>query len=258
MSKDIDEDELEVDVSPQIGDSVVTDAVVNPESLKKQKQINKMQLKKLYTRLVPSMLDKKTDQEAILQCLESFETKKFETLQIIDDLILTYRQTGDERNAIKTNADRDVASVKAFLSTTFSKPATLESWGMIKQRREPQIWTDEEDNHMDDSQKDQVQVSCKERISINSVWENMRQEPKDMPERIIPKFDEFISQTSQPRKEQIFTFTDWWLPVDGKSTHSKLYGGIDRKMQPIHISKFKGDETKFEYFWAAFAMIVDD
>ena len=86
----------------------------------------------------------------------------------------------------------------------------------------------------------------------------MRQEPKDMPERIIPKFDEFISQTSQPRKEQIFTFTDWWLPVDGKSTHSKLYGGIDRKMQPIHIPKFKGDKTKFEYFWAAFTTIFDD
>ena len=124
MSKDIDEDELEVDQSPQIGDGLVTDAVVNPESLKKQKRINKMQFTKLYTRLVRLMLGEKTDQEAILQCLESFEAKTFETLQTMDDLISTYRQTGDERNAIKIeeeldnvsiDADRDVASVKAFL-----------------------------------------------------------------------------------------------------------------------------------------------
>ena len=29
-------------------------------------------------------------------------------------------------------------------------------------------------------------------------------------------------------------------------------------MQSIHIPKFKGDKTKFEYFWAAFTTIVDD
>ena len=179
MSKDIDEDELEVDLSPEIVDGVVTDAVVNPESLKKQKRINKMQLTKLYTRLVCLMSDEKTDQEAILQCSETFEAKKFETLQIIDDLFSTYWQTGDERNAIKTeveldnvstDADRDVASVKAFLSTTFSKPATLGSLGTIKQRQQPRIWTDEEDSRTDDSQKDQVQVSLKEQISVNTVW----------------------------------------------------------------------------------------
>ena len=89
------------------------DAVVNPESLKKQKRINKMQLTKLYTRLVRLMSDEKTDQEAILQCMESFEAKKFETLQIIDDLISTYRQTGDERNAIKTEAELDNVSTDA-------------------------------------------------------------------------------------------------------------------------------------------------
>ena len=86
---------------------------------------------------------------------------------------------------MSTDADRDVASVKAFLSTTFSKPATLESLGTIKQRQEPRIWTDEEDNRTDDSQKDQVQVSRKKQTSVNTVWKNMRQEPKDMPERII-------------------------------------------------------------------------
>ena len=102
MSRDTDEDELEVDLSPQIGDGLVTDAVVNPESLKKQKRINKMQLRKLYTRLVRLMSDEKTDQEAILHYLKSFEAKKLETLQIIDDLISTYRQTVYERNAIKT------------------------------------------------------------------------------------------------------------------------------------------------------------
>ena len=127
-----------------------------------------------------------------------------------------------ELDNVSTDADRDVASVKTFLSTTFSKPATLELLGTIKQRQEPQVWTDEEDSHMDDSQKDQVQVSRKEQISVNTVWKNMRQEPKDMPERIIPKFNEFTSQTSRPRKEQIFTPTDWQLPVDDKSTHSKF------------------------------------
>ena len=267
MSRNIGEDELEVDLSSKIGDGLVADAVVEPESLKKQKQINKMQLTKHYTHLARLISDEKTDQEAILQCLESFEAKKFETLQIIDDLISTYRRTGDERNAIKTeeeldnvstDADRDVASVKAFLSTTFSKPATLESLGTIKRRQEPRIRTDEEDSRTNDSQKDQAQVSRKEQICVNTVWKNTRQEPKDLLERIIPKFNDFTSQSSRRRKEQVFTPIDWRLPVNDKSTYSELHGGIDRKMQPIHIPKFKGDKTKFEYFWAAFTTIVDD
>ena len=65
-------------------------------------------------------------------------------------------KTKVELDNVSTDADRDVASVKTFLSTTFSKPATLELLGTIKQRQEPQVWTDEEDSHVDDSQKDQV------------------------------------------------------------------------------------------------------
>ncbi len=109
-----------------------TSAVMNVgakvEHLKKEKQANKTQV----TRLV-RLMSEDTDQEALLDCLETFVDKKFETLDVIGGLLSAYRQAGDEKNVIKTldklgavgtDADRDVASVKAFLSTTFRHETT--------------------------------------------------------------------------------------------------------------------------------------
>ena len=112
--------------NPGTPEDPVSDAVENTAAkLKKQKRINK--LTKLYTSLLRLILDEITYQEEILQCLEAFEVKKLETLEIIDQLISTYRQTGDEKNAVGTeeeldnvsiDADRDIASIKTVLLTT--------------------------------------------------------------------------------------------------------------------------------------------
>ena len=85
--------------NPGTPEDPVSDAVENTAAkLKKQKRINK--LTKLYMSLLRLILDEITYQEEILQCLEAFEVKKLETLEIIDQLISTYRQTEDERNAV--------------------------------------------------------------------------------------------------------------------------------------------------------------
>lgn len=151
--------------NPGTPEDPVSDAVENTAAkLKKQKLLNKMQLTKLYTRLLRFISDEITDQEEILQCLEAFEVKKLETLEIIDQLISTYRQTGDEKNAVRTeeeldnvsiDADRDIASIKTVLLTTkISKisspevsPSKEKSSEMLKmrQRREQQFQIDELD-----------------------------------------------------------------------------------------------------------------
>ena len=102
------------------------------DNLKKEKQVMKMQLTKIYTRLVRLMLGDEPAWEEILQSLEDFESKKFEVLGVIEALIGIYRGIGDEKSAVKaedeldnvtSDLNKDVGSVKGFVLTTFAKPS---------------------------------------------------------------------------------------------------------------------------------------
>ena len=69
------------------------------EELKRQKRVLKMQLTKLYSRLMRLMSDAETfDREAILIALENVEEKKMDAAQILEDLIVIYEGTNDKKN----------------------------------------------------------------------------------------------------------------------------------------------------------------
>ena len=52
--------------------------------------------------------------------------------------------------------------------------------------------------------------------------------------------------------------SNWQLPYTDKFIRTESNRGIDRRLPTKQIPKFKGDKTKFEYFWAAFTTIIDE
>ena len=103
------------------------------EELKRQKKVFKMQLTKLYTRLMRLMSDETIDREAILTALENVEEKKLDAIQILEDLIVIYKRTNDKKNVERSNdeidkiieaTDKEIASVKDFLSSSSRKPSS--------------------------------------------------------------------------------------------------------------------------------------
>ena len=69
------------------------------EELKRQKRVFKLQLTKLYTRLMRLMSKETIDREAILTALENVEEKKLDTIQLLEDLIVIYERANDKKNA---------------------------------------------------------------------------------------------------------------------------------------------------------------
>lgn len=136
------------------------------ERLKKQKKTSKTQLTKLYTRLVRLMTEETGEREGLIESLELFEDKQFEVLEILDELITAYKKAGEERKAIKTedeldlvtaDTNRDVASVKAYISAMvislpktksipFSAKGTEDVGKGVYSRREPISTIEEEES----------------------------------------------------------------------------------------------------------------
>ena len=237
----------------------VTDAVDNTAKLKKQKRINKMQLTKVYTRLLRLISNETPDQEEILQGLEAFEDKKFETLEILDQLISTYRQTRDEKNAIRTeeefdnvsiDADRDSASIKTVLLTTkisktsspdvlLSKEKSSETLKM-RQRREQQFQIDELDAYQRNATKEEFEERTPHVFSRTGALEEEKIRQSGVASGHLP----FLRKTAG---EQGYT-SNWQLPYTDKFIRTESNRAIDRRLPTIQIAKFKGDKTKFEYF----------
>ena len=102
------------------------------EELKRQKRVFKMQLTKLYTRLMRLMSEETIDREAILTALENVEEKKLDTIQFLEDLIDIYERTNDKKNVERSNdkidkiidaKDKEISSVKDFLACSSRKPS---------------------------------------------------------------------------------------------------------------------------------------
>ena len=77
------------------------------------------------------MSEEIVDKNAILQSLENYEEKHSQTLEVIEMLISVYVQASDDNNVrkfedelavVSSEASKDIASVKAFLSMTLKRP----------------------------------------------------------------------------------------------------------------------------------------
>ena len=130
-------------------DKAERDSTMSVDNLKKEKRVMKMQLTKIYTRLVPLMSGDEPAREEILQSLEEFESKKFDVLGVIEALIGIYREIGDEKSAVKaedeldnvtSDANKDASSVKEFLLTTFAKPS-------LSKTKEPDVMAQQYEGH---------------------------------------------------------------------------------------------------------------
>ena len=100
-------------------------------------RISKMQLTKLYSRLVRLMSGEEADIEtAILIALENTEEKRLDVAQVLEDLIVLYRTTGDkqsvtraeaELNKVMEDTDTEIATVREFLSSFTSRASSIGS-----------------------------------------------------------------------------------------------------------------------------------
>ena len=180
--------------------------------------------------------DEITDQEKILQW-EAFEVKKFETLEIIDQLISTYRQTEEELDNVSIDADRDIASIKTVrLTTRISKttspavsPSKEESSETLKmrQRREQQFQIDE----LDAYQRNATQEESEERTH-HGFWKRTGalEEERIRQGGVASGHLPFLDKTPG---EQGYT-SNWKLPYTDKFTRIESNRGID-----CRLPKFK-------------------
>ena len=269
MSKTTEDNGLESEPASQTEEkqtapvtSVGTEII---ERLKKQKRANKTLLTKLYTRLV-RLMSENTDQDSLLDCLEAFVDKKFETLDVIESLLSAYRQAGDDRNvtktldelvAVGTDVDRNIASVKAFVSATFRNQTTAELSVADAQPKEQQVPL-ETMKFRGESQKEQdkAKESCEVQVHEKALGGDVILEYRSLKENTKDKFIDSPYPTFL-RKDEHSSSPGLRLPFDSKADYSETYHGIDHKIERLQIPKFNGDKTKFEYFWAAFSTIVD-
>ena len=115
------------------------------DELKRQKKIVKMQLTKLYSRLMTLMSEEDVDKEAILLALETVEEKRLDAIQILEDLIIIYVKRGDKKNVDRSNdeidkiieaTDKEITAFKDFLSfflvskTVVERILASEEWSL--------------------------------------------------------------------------------------------------------------------------------
>ena len=95
-----------------------------------------MQLTKVYTRLMRLMSDETIDREATLIALENVEEKKMDAVQILKDLIVICKKVNYKKNVERSNeeidkiikaTDKEIASVKDFVSSSSQKPSSTVS-----------------------------------------------------------------------------------------------------------------------------------
>ena len=117
---------LEGEQETDSGEQVNTKACgVTLEDLKKQKRINKMQLTKLYSRLVRLIAEESVNIDPILTTLEDTEDKMLDVIQPLEDLVVLYKKNGDKQNLARTeeeidkvamDTDKEISRVKDFLA----------------------------------------------------------------------------------------------------------------------------------------------
>ena len=104
------------------------------EKLRSQKRVCKLQLTKLYSRLFRLMSKEVTDVEELLTALEATQEKKLDVLQVMGDLIVIYQSKGDEQSLkraraemkkVTTDTDREIATVKEFLTSLTLKASSV-------------------------------------------------------------------------------------------------------------------------------------
>ena len=93
-----------------------------------------MQLPKLYSRLLRLMSREVTDVEELLTALEATQEKMSDVLQVLEDLIVIYQSKGDEQSVkraeaemekVTTDTDREIATVKEFLTSLTLKASSM-------------------------------------------------------------------------------------------------------------------------------------
>ena len=119
------------------------------EKLRSQKRVCKMQLTKLYSRLLRLMSREVTDVEELLTALEATQEKMLDVLQVLEDLIVIYQSKGDEQSVkraeaemekVTTDTDREIATVKEFLTSLTLKASSMsdaESQGDLLEEKAP-------------------------------------------------------------------------------------------------------------------------
>ena len=121
---------LEGEQETDSGEQVNAEACgVTLEDLKKQKRINKMQLTKLYSRLVRLMAEESVNIDDILTTLEDTE-EMLDVIQLLEDLVVMYEKNGDKQNLARTeeeidkvakDTDKEISRVKDFLASRTKK-----------------------------------------------------------------------------------------------------------------------------------------
>ena len=104
------------------------------DKLRSQKRVYKMQLTRLYSRLLRLMSGEVTDVEELLTALEATQEKNLDLLLILEDLIVTYQSKGEEQSLkraeaemekVTTDTDGEIATVKVFLTSFTLKTSPM-------------------------------------------------------------------------------------------------------------------------------------
>ena len=115
------EGEQETDSGEQVNAEAFT-----LEDLTKQKRIKKMQLTKLYSRLVRLMAEESVNIDDILTTLEDAQEKMLDVIQLLEALVVMYEKNGDKQNLARTeeeidkvakDTDKEISRVKNFLAS---------------------------------------------------------------------------------------------------------------------------------------------
>ena len=116
------------------GKESIDDCETLLDKLRSQKRVCKMQLRKLYSRLLRLMSGEVTDVEELLTALEATQEKNLDVLQVLEDLIVVYQSKGDEQSLkraeaemekVTTDTDREIATVKEFLTSLTLKTSPM-------------------------------------------------------------------------------------------------------------------------------------
>ena len=116
------------------GKESVDDCETLLDKLRSQKRVCKMQLTKLYSRLLRLMSGEVTDVEELLTALEATQEKNLDVLQVLEDLIVIYQSKGDEQSLkraeaemekVTTDTDREIAMVKEFFTSLTLKASPM-------------------------------------------------------------------------------------------------------------------------------------
>ena len=243
--------QFELEFNEHSADMDEQESTVSVDSLRKDKRTKKMQLTKLYTRLVRLISDDNPIREDILQCLEDYQDKKFEVLEVIEGLISIYREIGDERSAVKieeeldnvtSEADKDVATVKEFLLSTFAKPSpsklskesASEEWDMTKENKISNNITVLENNVDRKMQPIQIAKFYGDKTKFEQFW---------------AAFTAVVDQSNESSRYKMIRLKSY---LEGKAAESVMKLGYTdeayKEAKAILERKFGGDRRELQNY----------